>query len=368
VPEQRTFPGILLDLAITCASRVDGELIDFWLITGTSDRRYSCSPTPPIHTASMEEAGMAQETPGADHYERGLLLKKVQIFDSALEEFQQATRNPQQAGKAFAQVALCLKRLKRHDEAATAFRQALETGAFSAIERVHILYLLGETLEVLNRDFEALVVYRRIRREAPNFQDVDARIQELSSNQLYSTAPPPMPAEQEGDVAKLWGQLKPQLASLVNQTWQRLAAYRETLEPPCRGTRPSALFHKLRRGDSPQAVNRSGPGVNVRKEKRCHGRVAVQLLSQFSSKSQIVAGEGELRDLSPCGCRISSPVGVPLGTTLECWIYPQGGNPFTVEEATVQWSRRREFGLAFTKLRPSVQRQIADMCKKLAPL
>ena len=108
--------------------------------------------------------------------------------------------------------------------------------------------------------------------------------------------------------------------------------------------------------------------VRVRKEKRRHDRVSVQLLSQFSSKSQIVAGEGELRDLSPWGCRISSPVGVPLGTTLECWIYPEGGNPFTVEEATVQWSRHREFGVAFTKLRPSVQRSIADMCRKIAPL
>ena len=318
---------------------------------------------------------MAQETPGTGHYERGLLLKKVQIFDSALKEFQQATTDPQQAGKAFAQAALCFKSLKRHEEAVTAFRQALETGAFSTKERVHILYLLGETLEVLNRDFEALVVYRRIRREAPNFQNVDERIQELSSNQFDSATPSSVPAEQEGDVAKLWGQLKPQLASLVNQTWQRLAAYRETLEPPRWGARPAALFHKgeerdtvLHCGHSAGAVNRSGPGVNARKEKRRHARVAVQLLSQFSSKSQIVAGEGELRDLSPWGCRIASPVGVPLGTTLECWIYPQGGNPFTVEEATVQWSRPREFGLAFTKLRPSVQRQIVDMCRKIAPL
>src|SRR5688500_19148899 len=44
-------------------------------------------------------------------------------------------------------------------------------------------------------------------------------------------------------------------------------------------------------------------------------------------------------------------------------LYPQEGNPFTVEEATVQWSGHREFGLAFTKMRPSVQRQIADMCR-----
>jgi len=318
---------------------------------------------------------MSEKTSAVDHYERGLLLKKVQIFDSALQEFQQATRDQQQAGKAFAQVALCLKSLKRHDEAVTAFRQALETGAFSARERVHILYMLGQTLESLNRDFEALVVYRRIRRENPHFQDVDARIEELSSNPYDPGPTPQSPVEQDGDVANLWRQLKPQLTSLVNETWQKLAAYRETIELPRWGSGPSAFFQKwskhgsvVNRGSSPRSINRACPGVNVRKEKRRHGRVTVQLSSQFSSKSQIVGGEGELRDLSPSGCRISSPVGVPLGTTLECWIYPQEGHPFTVEEATVQWSGHREFGLAFTKMRPSVQRQIADMCRKIAPI
>src|SRR5262245_59522481 len=102
---------------------------------------------------------MSQQPSGADHYERGMLLKKVQVFDSALQEFQEATKDPEQAGKAHAQAALCLRTLKRHDEAVTAFRQALETGAFSTKERLHVLYLLGQSLESLNRDFEALVVY-----------------------------------------------------------------------------------------------------------------------------------------------------------------------------------------------------------------
>ena len=37
-------------------------------------------------------------------------------------------------------------------------------------------------------------------------------------------------------------------------------------------------------------------------------------------------------------------------------------------DATVRWIRHREFGLAFTKVRPSVQRQIAQVCRKVAPL
>jgi hypothetical protein len=78
-------------------------------------------------------------------------------------------------------------------------------------------------------------------------------------------------------------------------------------------------------------------------EKRQHVRVSVQCRSHFSSKSQMVAGEGELRDLSPAGCRVTSQTAVPLGVEWEC-----EGNPFIIEDATVRWTRPQEFGLAFT--------------------
>jgi hypothetical protein len=54
---------------------------------------------------------------------------------------------------------------------------------------------------------------------------------------------------------------------------------------------------------------------------------------------------------------------------LECCIYPQGaGNPFIIEGAMVRWSRPQEFGLAFTTIRPGVQRQIAQLCGTRTPL
>jgi tetratricopeptide (TPR) repeat protein len=156
-----------------------------------------------------------------DFYERGLALKKVQIFDMAITEFREATKDPEQAGKAFAQMALCFKRLGQDEKAVTAFREALATESFPRIERVHIQYLLAQTLESLNRDSEALVIYRRIRREFPTFQDVDERIQNLSSHKLNSRYP--VAAHESGDLNKLWSHVKPQLTSFLNQTWQRLA-------------------------------------------------------------------------------------------------------------------------------------------------
>ena len=82
-----------------------------------------------------------------------------------------------------------------------------------------------------------------------------------------------------------------------------------------------------------------------------------------------MTGDGELRDLSPGGCRVTSLVAVPVGVELECCIFSQdAGNPFTIEGATVRWSRPQEFGLAFTKVRPGVQRQITQLCRTRTPL
>jgi hypothetical protein len=62
-------------------------------------------------------------------------------------------------------------------------------------------------------------------------------------------------------------------------------------------------------------------------------------------------------------------VAVPVGAELECSIFPQNGvNPFTIEGAMVRWSRSQEFGLAFTNVRPGVQRQIAQLCRPRTPL
>jgi PilZ domain-containing protein len=332
-----------------------------------------CSSTRPSPSHQQgEDASMPSGMSGSEHYERGLLLKKAQIFESALKEFQQATLDPQQAGKAFAQVALCLKTLGRDEEAVTALRQALGAGSFSSKERLHIRYLLGQTLESLGREFEALVVYRRIRREDQNFQDVDARIQQLSSDQLRLVSSDQLASPLTGDVAQLEGQLKSQFASLLSRTWHTLARYAEALDTnrwiisPSSGLRRKGNLEPTLTRSSSAPTEQSASAQKGQTDKRRHGRVTVQLLSQFSSKTPVVAGEGELRDLSPCGCRITSPVGVPLGAALECWIYPQDEHPFTVDEATVRWIGHREFGLAFTKVRPSVQRQIAQMCRKVA--
>ena len=309
----------------------------------------------------------------AKHYERGRVLKHAQMFDLAREEFQHVASDPQYAGNAHVQIALCLLATGRYDEAVVAYRQALEVGTFSSKEKAHILYFLGQTLESLGRSAEALEAYGWTRNEDPGFQDVAQRIKHLlaGGRGLLPRRRPAFPSV-VGDMLRLGEQLTPQVLSLLGQAWTSFGQYAERLVT--RGDQKQSpsfrdIGHPI--GQRELTPTRCSPlaSRNRKRDTRRHVRVAVRLQSHFSSKGRKVAGEGELQDLSPGGCRVTSLVAVPVGAELECSIFSQdAGNPFTIEGATVRWIRPQEFGLAFTKVRPGVQRQITQLCRARTPL
>ena len=103
------------------------------------------------------------------------------------------------------------------------------------------------------------------------------------------------------------------------------------------------------------------------KNQRKHERVHVQFRSHFSMTGKMLAGGGDLTDLSPGGCRILTPVQVLVGAEVELCIFPgDSANPILIDGATVRWCRPNEFGLSFTKIRVPVQRQLTDVWRKLA--
>jgi len=296
------------------------------------------------------------------------------MFDQAREEFQHVANDPEYAGNANVQIALCLLATGRYDDAVEAFRQALEVGRFSSIDKAQILYMLGKTLEALGRVAEALEAYGWTRNEVPGFQDVAQRIKHLLAGGRGSL-PRRRPASRSmvGDMLRLGEQLTPQVLSLLGQAWTSFGQYAERLGDFRGDQKQSPSFRDVGHpsGERELTPTRcSRPAARDRKgDPRRHVRVAVRLQGHFSSKGRRVAGDGELRDLSLGGCRVTSRVAVPVGAELECCIFSQdAGNPFTIEGATVRWSRPQEFGLAFTKVRPGVQRQIAQLCRERIPL
>src|SRR5262249_42557045 len=118
---------------------------------------------------------------GHEAYERATTLKNVGLFKQAAEDFEKAALDPVYALKGLAQMGLCLKKSDQLEDAVVAFRKALQISSITSKEQIQILYLLGRTLESLERMPEALEAYRWLRREAPEYRDVAIRIEALST-------------------------------------------------------------------------------------------------------------------------------------------------------------------------------------------
>ena len=296
-------------------------------------------------------------------YERGLLKKQMRMFQSAIEEFQQAALEPSFAGKAHVQVALCLKAAGRHEDAITAFRQAAVDPTLSPDDRRHIYYHLGRTLESLGRFAESLETYGRVRQEDPGFHDVTRRIRHLSSGKGG-----PVPKASGSWQAWMTTTLKPQLAALFEQTGQWWTG-RTTSSKNGRTSRNNQANVRGAVSPSPRPASAVSSRVQPAFKKhtiehRRHVRVPIRLDSYFTEKGRTVGGKGELRDLSPWGCRVASSTAFPVGADLQCCIYPQNATTaFFIEGATVRWINQKEFGLSFTSVRPFVRQQIAQLCQ-----
>lgn len=306
---------------------------------------------------------MQQRMSPFDLYERGLVMKQMQMFPAAIADFQGAAADPAYTGKAQFQAALCLKASGRTEEAIAGFRQAAVSPMISPLEQRHILYHLGRTLEFLGRFAESLTVYGLIRREDPEFQDVARRIKQLTSGKRGRVA-------QSSGSWKVWieREFKPHILSLLDQTERWLGWLMETSPPHANpgleqtvSSRESSITpHPIMQSQRENQPRRRNGAVNARR----YTRVPIRLRSRFSANGRTMAGEGELRDLSPWGCRVSSIVTVPIGEDLQCAIFPKEGDlPFLIEGATVRWINQEEFGLAFTKVQPGVQQRIAQLCR-----
>jgi tetratricopeptide (TPR) repeat protein len=166
------------------------------------------APIPKAPLLAIEATASTGTPDGHEAYERGTALKNVGLFRQAVEHFEKAAQDPAYALKGFAQMGLSLKKSGKHEEAAAAFRRALQVPSTSSKEQVQILYLLGRTLESLGRIPEALEAYRWLRREAPQYRDVAMRIESLSMRRMHTDS-------RQGRRNSLW-------AKQALQMWQGL--------------------------------------------------------------------------------------------------------------------------------------------------
>lgn len=309
----------------------------------------------------------------ADLYQRGLVLKKARMFRQAIEDFRQVTQDPRYAPQAYLQIALCHKAVGCLDDALAALRLAAASPVLSTDERLHVLYQIARLLEDLGRLPESVEIYGLIRRENPNFGDVARRSSRLAGRRRGTTASTSQLAvsrQASWQDHSWWAAGIHSLLRLTRQWWKRMFPFMAMFHERDGGQRES--LDQARnggdRGSSP--LERSQNDRLLKGKALDHRRCArrpVRLPSTFAAKEHLVAGKGELRDLSPWGCRISSAVSVPIGTTMQCCIFcGRADDVLLIEEATVRWIGPREFGLSFTTVSPAAQERLVRLYKAAA--
>ena len=169
--------------------------------------RTASTPGDADRSVNRAQAATAARPPSHDAgeaYERGLALKKVGLHKDALQQFSLAAQDAALTFRAMAQVGICLKSLGQSEDAATAFRKALQAQRGTSVDTIQVRYLLARTLESLGRIDDTLEHYRWIRREEPNFKDVAERIERLGGRR----SPSPRNAEGTGDGSSWVAQLQ----------------------------------------------------------------------------------------------------------------------------------------------------------------
>lgn len=102
-------------------------------------------------------------------------------------------------------------------------------------------------------------------------------------------------------------------------------------------------------------------------EKRRYPRYKIQFRTHFSLKSPMVAGEGNLEDMSLHGCRLTTDTQLSNGADVEMCIFTlDDPNPIVIDTASVRWGIGKEYGLVFKQLRPTSQRRLGQLCRGMA--
>ncbi len=162
-------------------------------------------PVLPAPSASFEETERALSFLGADtvseigpggdeHYDQGMAYKQIGQLEEAAEAFRRSAEiAPERAAAALEMLGHCLAESRRFEEAANAFRQALERCS-PGEAAVNLRYELGDALERMGDFAEARTWFEACADAQPAHRDVQMRLRALRRSDFHEP-PEPEPSE-----------------------------------------------------------------------------------------------------------------------------------------------------------------------------
>jgi hypothetical protein len=98
-------------------------------------------------------------------------------------------------------------------------------------------------------------------------------------------------------------------------------------------------------------------------ERRSVKRIPVTFRGSFGSSS-LGKHKGSICDVAMNGCRLISPVPVPVNTYLELWLQTSPTARIFVELAAVRWVLDGQCGIEFLSLRPEEKTKLKEIIER----
>lgn len=121
----------------------------------------------------------AQDPEG--QYNMGLVYLEMDLYGQAEECFESASRAPEFALRCYEMWGIVLIRQSRYEEAVDILGRGLRLPACAAGDLLGLLYHTGQAYELAGRSGAAREYYERVYHTAPNFLDIEKRLEALES-------------------------------------------------------------------------------------------------------------------------------------------------------------------------------------------
>ena len=112
----------------------------------------------------------------ASHYDLGVAYKEMGLVDEAIAQFQRALRGESHRIKSYEALGQCFVEKGQYAVATALLQRAAETSQVDDHRLVGVLYLLGYSMEAMERRTEAMRYYQRVFAVDIEFRDVAQRV------------------------------------------------------------------------------------------------------------------------------------------------------------------------------------------------
>jgi tetratricopeptide (TPR) repeat protein len=119
----------------------------------------------------------------ASHRDLGIGYKDMGLFDAAIGEFSQLTRDPGQEVFALGMIGECHESKGALGDAVAYYKKALNRPAISDSEATQLYYQLGSVFQTMGEINEALYFFEKVTKREAGFRDARRRITDLRSQQ-----------------------------------------------------------------------------------------------------------------------------------------------------------------------------------------